>query len=108
MAFETAETRLGYVTTFGESVNFTLGMDDWDALGIFDNEFVDVDGVESRRPVLICRIKDIYLPAQQEDWPTLPAQQYRATAVQVTQGGYNIVEVQPDGTGMVMLVLELQ
>ena len=108
MSIESDADRTAYVTEFGESANFTVGAVDWDANGIFDNEFVDVDGVESRQPVLMCRLYDIYDPASARDGTGAGPIASRATSVQVTAGGYDIVEVQDDGVGMVLLVLEKQ
>jgi len=100
--FETTADRLAYLTTFGEDVDFTVGVDTWSGSAIFDNEFVDVDGVESRHPVMLCRLDDIYKPGELQNI------EFRATSLLILAGGYNIVEVQEDGTGMVTLVLELQ
>ena len=100
--FETTADRLAYLTTFGEDVDFIVGIYSWSGTAIFDNEFVDVDGVESRHPVLLCRLDDIYKPGELQNIG------FRATSLAVWAGGYNVVEVQEDGTGMVMLVLELQ
>ncbi len=100
--FETDADRLAHVTTFGENVTFTIGVENWDAFGIFDNEFIDVDGVESRQPVLTCRLDDIYKPGEQQNI------EFRATAVLLTADGFSIKEVQEDGVGMVLLILELQ
>lgn len=106
MAIESDADRLDYLTAFGESHAFqiTSTMANWDAYGVFDNEFIDVEGVESRQPVLMCRYTDIYDPDG-----TVGDIADRATAVNVSgENGYNIVEVRDDGVGMVALILELQ
>ena len=101
--FETDADRLAYLTTFGEGVTFSIGETaDWSAYGIQDNEFVDVDGVESRHPILMARRDDIYKPGETQSI------EFRATEVLTGEAGYNIVEFQDDGTGMILLVLERQ
>lgn len=100
--FETDADRLEYLTTFGEGITFISGQDDWTAYGIQDNEFIDVNGVESRNPVLMVRYIDMFIPGETMGIGN------RATSVLTDKGGYNIVEVQDDGTGMVLVVLELQ
>ena len=98
--FETDGDRLEYVTDLGEPATLQIGADYWATTAIFDSEYVDIEGVESRTPILFCRTIDIYQP----DMPV--ELEYRATGAIYDELEYRIIEVQPDGTGMVILVLE--
>lgn len=108
MAFETAADRLAYLTTFGSQATFTVGITNWDAWIIQDNEFVEVNGVEAVAPSLECRVTDLYDPAQPRDGGDHAGAAYRATAVNTFRGGYNIVEVREDGYKMATVILERQ
>lgn len=104
MTFETAPDRLAYLEAFGEDANFSLpDMTNWDVKVIFDNAFIDVDGIESRQPVALCRYSDAYNPEG-----SIGDVDDRVTAVLLSAGGYDVVEFREDGTGMVELVLERQ
>lgn len=63
--------------------------------GIYDREYVEVNGFTGERPVFTC--KDVDLPAIKTD-------------TRVTLGGqlYRVAVVQPDGAGITTLVLEAQ
>jgi len=102
MAIESAEDRLAYLTEFGEMGDMHVGASNWDVWGIFDNAFIDVEGVESRQPIFECRFDDIYKPGELQNI------EFRGTSLLLVAGGYNIVEVREDGTEMVVLELELQ
>lgn len=106
MAIESAADRLAFVREFGATCSLHIGQDDWDASAIFDRAWVDVRGVETYSPTLLVRVEDLYLPGQ------LQSDSYRATSVNVAAeyggAGFDIVAYQPDGTGMVTLILEKQ
>ena len=53
--------------------------------GIFESQFVEVNGIEGVRPVFTCAAKDV-----------------------VNLGQYKVAGVQPDGTGLTSLILEKQ
>ena len=103
MAFESDAERLAYIVEFGDTVEFMISgsQEGWDTYGIFDNEYVEVNGIESRHPVMQCRISDIYRPGEETNIP------HRATSVQCWVGSFKIIEVQDDGAGMVQLILEM-
>ncbi len=66
--------------------------------GIFDNEFVGVlDGgdvtVESATPIFTCQASDIATPAHGD-------------TVTISAAIYTVRGVQPDGTGVLVLILE--
>lgn len=63
--------------------------------GILGNEFVQVDYVESQKPVFECAAADI---------PGIA----HGDTVAVSSDTYKVRGIQPDGTGMVKLILELQ
>ena len=63
--------------------------------GILGNEFVLVDFVESRKPVFDCATAEIVGVAHGD-------------TVTVGGGTYKVRGIQPDGTGMTKLILELQ
>lgn len=67
--------------------------------GIFDNETVIIDGfngaVESTRPVFLCREVDVTTVVH-------------GTAVVINAVNYKVRGIRPDGTGFVLLILELQ
>lgn len=64
--------------------------------GILTNEFVTVDYVESRKPVFICKMADVSGVAHGDD------------VIAADSTAYKVRGIQPDGTGLVKLILELQ
>jgi len=64
-------------------------------LGILGNEFVQVDFVESSKPAFECKSSDITGIAHGD-------------TVTVGSDSYKVRGIQPDGTGMTKLILELQ
>mgnify|MGYP001419008751 CR=1 FL=1 len=108
MPFESTADRLALVTEFGVDCNMARGTADWDIKGIFDRDFVQVNGVETYKPILTVRFEDVFEPGQ------LTNDTYRATSVNITDGagyvggGFDIVAYQHDGMGMVQLILERQ
>ena len=103
---ESAADRLAYLTEFGETVEFHLAAVNWEAPGVFDQEFVEVQGVEARRPVILCRTDDAYDPDEAQSGVNRALN--RATSLQIPDGGFDIVAVEEDGAGMSQLVLERQ
>ena len=63
--------------------------------GIFGNEFIQVDFVESKKPVFECAAADVVGIAHGD-------------TVTISSDTYKVRGIQPDGTGMVKLILELQ
>lgn len=63
--------------------------------GILDDEFTESNGFAGSRPTLLCRTKDIEDNSIEED----------QTAV-IEGISYTVREIQPDGTGMSLIVLE--
>lgn len=82
-----------YFTDFGVSASFShAGGAPSTVTVIFDNAFQFLEGVQSTSPTVTCKTTDV------------------ATAIQgdtLTIGGtvFNIIEVQPDGTGITTLLL---
>lgn len=64
--------------------------------GMFTNETVIVDFVESRKPVFICKSADVQFVSR------------GSTATTSNAAVYKVRGIQPDGTGMTKLILELQ
>jgi len=60
--------------------------------GIFSHEYVDIEGVEGERPTFTCVESDVSGIAHGD-------------ALTVNATVYTIAGVQPDGTGIVLLVL---
>ena len=67
-------------------------VDGVEVLGYFDSEFVEVNGVESKRPIFMCATSDVSGVTHAD--PVV----YDAT-------NYEIVGIQHDGTGVTVLVL---
>jgi len=63
--------------------------------GIFDNQFVEVHGVEGFRPVFVCSEADVSAIAHGDD-------------LNVKGLDYKVAGVQSDGTGLTSLILERQ
>lgn len=63
--------------------------------GLFENAYVEVQQVESTAPAFICAASEV------------PGIQQRDELI-IHDERYRIVNVRPDGTGLVTLILELQ
>ena len=98
MSIESAADRLNLIKTLGELVVFSDGQDTWDVYGVLEREYADVGGVESYHPVLTCRETDTTRHATHSV--------DHGTTLQADSGSYTIVGLQPDGTGLVVFVLE--
>ena len=63
--------------------------------GIFDNQFVEVNGIEGVRPVFTCAVSDVVDLSFEK-------------TIKINDTTYKVAGVQPDGTGLTNLVLEKQ
>ena len=61
--------------------------------GIFGNEFVEINGIESSRPIFLATAADV---------PDDP----HGNTIVIDSINYLIVGHQPDGTGLITLILE--
>jgi len=66
-----------------------------DVLGIFDNQFAEVHGIESMRPIFTCPESDVLNVKHGDE-------------LSIDSSSYKVVGTQPDGTGLISLVLEKQ
>ena len=66
-----------------------------DVVGIMSEEYVMVNFVESKKPVFDCKESDVYGVTH-------------GSSVVIDSSVYQVVGIQPDGTGMTRLILELQ
>ena len=90
MTLETDSDRAGFIGI--DSISVTIA--GTAATALFDHEYVEVSGIESRRPVLTVLSSAVSSAAHGD-------------AVVVSGTSYTIVGIQPDGSGMTVLVLEL-
>jgi len=63
--------------------------------GIFDNQFVEVNGIEGVRPVFTCAASNVVDLSFEK-------------SIEINNITYKVAGVQPDGTGLTNLVLEKQ
>jgi len=63
--------------------------------GIFENQFVEVQGVEGMRPVFTCAEANV-------------ASIKHGDIISLKAGSYKVAGVQSDGTGLTSLILEKQ
>lgn len=63
--------------------------------GIFDNQFVEVHGIEGVRPVFTC---------DEDDVSSLS----HGSSLTIKSTSYKVAGIQPDGTGLTSLILEKQ
>lgn len=104
MAVETDTDRSTMIADFGSTVTFSPG-DTWpnrndqtvEIKGIFDNEFFELVGedtrIKSSQPMLICKTSDV-------------SDAERNSVVEIGTDKYKVVGVEPDGTGITLLLLE--
>ncbi len=64
-------------------------------VGVFDNQFVEVHGVEGFRPVFVCSEADVFDVTHGE-------------SLVFNNSTYKVAGVQRDGTGLISLILEKQ
>lgn len=89
----------------GRQMQFSVGSSKWNVTGVFDRQFAEVLGTEAMAPAAVVREADIYAPTHAGEAA------YLVTAVDADPakvGGdhFAVVGVQPDGTGLVTLILE--
>lgn len=94
MPFAALETKVTDAIA-GKLANATMTINSSAVGGIFTNEFVTVDYVESRKPVFICKSADVIGVSHGSDAVT-------------DNEVYKVRGIQPDGTGITKLILELQ
>lgn len=102
MAIETATERAVFFDTddFATAASYTpSGGSASTVNGIFDSEFIEIDplsgvGVVSAQPRFACAAAD------------LPAGAAAGDAITISGTAYTVRELQADGTGVTMLVLE--
>ncbi len=63
--------------------------------GIFDNQFVEVNGIEGVRPVFTCAEANVATIAHGD-------------ALTIKSISFKVAGIQPDGTGLTSLILEKQ
>lgn len=63
--------------------------------GIFDSDYVEINGVEAKRPVFMCKASEV-------------SGVVHGKTLVANSKSYVVRGVQPDGTGLTMLVLEEQ
>ena len=73
--------------------NATIGSNT--VVGIFENQFVEVHGIESFRPVFTCTEASV---------PSIA----HGDALNIKAVSYKVAGVQSDGTGLTQLILEKQ
>ena len=92
-----SDDEFGYEVTYTPQVGAALTLN-----GIFDKDFISVDvgqeapPITDQKPTLMVRLSDFATPPLQDD-----------TCV-VDGNTYTVLEVQPDGTGAALLILEAQ
>ena len=118
MPVETASDRLVFLETDDFAVEATYtpvsGGGSSTIQGIFDSaaQIIEVEGetaVESRRPRFLCRVDDLTNGGKESDQLVLSSSQLLAAGLDTNAAGTYLVRVvQPDGTGIVELILEKQ
>jgi len=92
VAFETDADRLAVIQECGGQLVTVATASVW---GIFENAYAEDLGIAGTRPELTCRTTDVSTAAA-------------GTAVVANELSYLVRGIQPDGTGMTVLILELQ
>lgn len=96
MSFQEDFTPFFQTVDWADAIIYTpAGGDPVTINAIFDHAYVEVLGVEAERPVIHFKIADI---------PDIA----HSDAITIGSVNYLIVEVQPDGTGVSVAVLEAQ
>ena len=89
MAFAEDFTDFFDVDEFGVVATF----DGNDVTGIFDNEYVEVEGIESKKPVFLCSTSDV-------------TTYNRGAVVVINSVNYSLITKEQDGTGVTLCILE--
>jgi len=93
MAVESEADRRQFFNSDDFGVEVTIGASTFDA--IFDHEYVETNGMGSHKPVLHCLESDLSAVAID-------------AVASVSGTNYIVKEIQKDGTGMAMAILEKQ
>ncbi len=97
MEFESDKDRLAILKATGELVTFSVGQVSWDVYGIVETAFVEVNRTEGFRPTVLCREIDTTRRAGEVV--------VNGTLIQTSVGSFEVVTPQPDGAGLVLLIL---
>lgn len=118
MPVETAADRLTFVNAdeFAVEATYTpvAGGASWAIKGLFDSAAIAIEvggevDVQTRKPMMTCRVDDLSGGGKQGDTIVLTSAQLLAAGLDTNAAGtYKVRIVQPDGTGMVELALEKQ
>lgn len=118
MPVETAADRLAFFDTdeFGVEVSYTpaAGGGATTIIGHFDSaaEQIEVENeiaIQTRRPQLQCRVEDLSGGGNDGDTIVVTSGQLLAAGLDMSAAGtYTVRVAEPDGTGMVTLILEKQ
>lgn len=104
MSVETDTERTTMIADFGVSVTWSPG-DTYpyrndstaDIKGVFDNEFFELVGQDTRarssQPMIVCKTSDVSAAAHN-------------SMIEIATDKYKVVGVEPDGTGITLLLLE--
>lgn len=95
MVLEDATDRATFFNTAEHGTTAVINSTNVD--GVFDNEYAEILDVTGSTPMFICTTADLDAIA-----PTVD----RSTTVAIDGVDYTIEDIQPDGTGMTMLILE--
>lgn len=104
MTVETDTERTSMIADFGVAVTWSPGdtypnRNDKTASikGVFDNEFFEIAGQDTRarssQPMIVCKTSDVETAA-------------RNSMVEIGADKFKVVGVEPDGTGITLLLLE--
>ncbi len=71
----------------------TVSADGGSFVAVFDNEYIDPSGVETRSPVLMCRESDV-------------SALRKGAVLLIERAKYKVRRTEPDGTGMARVILD--
>lgn len=94
MTLESSTDRIAMLADFGSSFTFSGQT----FKGIFDHEYIEVQGIDCESPVLLVKDADVVTYSLVAD----------ATITSPDSVDYKIVTPKPDGTGWTTLILEEQ
>jgi hypothetical protein len=89
MNVENSADRLAMLSDFGQ----TVSIDGSDVTAIYDEDYVESLDIAGTRPLLYCRTSDVESAGHGD-------------SVEVDGIDYTVAKVQPDGTGLTVLILE--
>lgn len=100
MTFESDTDRLAYLETCGRAMSLSdTNGSGWPVYGVYSYEYVEVQGIEATRPAVLVRESDLANPSG-----GLPA--VEVGIGEADGGDFPIVGRQPDGAGMVLLIMD--